>query len=102
VARSELLQQDVLTRCLRERWIAAAALDVSKRNPYPRQSLMGLDSVILTPHWLPATRQADRATNSSIVEGMLRVAKRQIPDQVLDHAVLDQPCFRAKLNRFAQ
>ena len=103
VARGELVQQDVLVRCLRERWIAGAALDVFEEEPLPADNpLIGLDNVILTPHWLPATRQAGRATITSIAEGMLRVAKGQIPDHVLNHAVLDRPCFRAKLNRFAQ
>ena len=103
VARGELVQQDVLVCCLRERWIAGAALDVFEEEPLPADNpLIGLDNVILTPHWLPATRQAGRATITSIAEGMLRVAKGQIPDHVLNHAVLDRPCFRAKLNRFDQ
>jgi phosphoglycerate dehydrogenase-like enzyme len=56
VARGELVQQDVLVRCLRERWIAGAALDVFEEEPLPADNpLIGLDNVILTPHWLPAT-----------------------------------------------
>jgi phosphoglycerate dehydrogenase-like enzyme len=59
VARGELVQQVVLIRCLQERWIAGAALDVFEEEPLPADNpLIGLDSVILTPHWLPATRQA--------------------------------------------
>jgi phosphoglycerate dehydrogenase-like enzyme len=103
VARGELVQQDVLVRCLRERWIAGAALDVFEEEPlFANDPLIGLDNVILTPHWLPATRQAWRATITSIAEGMLRAAKGQIPDHVLNRAVLERPAFRAKLARFAQ
>jgi phosphoglycerate dehydrogenase-like enzyme len=36
--------------------------------------LTKLDNVILTPHWLPATRQACYATQASVAEGMRRVA----------------------------
>jgi len=103
VGRGELVQQHVLVRCLRERWIAGAGLDVFEEEPLPANDpLIGLDNVILTPHWLPATRQAGRATMTSIKQGMLRAAKGEIPDHVLNRAVLDRPGFRAKLARFAE
>jgi phosphoglycerate dehydrogenase-like enzyme len=103
VARGEIVQQDVLVRCLRERWIAGAALDVFEEEPLPADDpLLELDNVVLTPHFLPATRQAGRATAISIAEGIMRVAKGQIPDHVLNPAVLDRPGFRAKLAAFAR
>jgi len=103
VARGELVQQEVLVRCLRERWIRGAALDVFAEEPLPANDpLVRLDNVILTPHWLPATRHAGRATLASVAEGMSRVAQGQIPDHILNPVVLGRPAFHAKLARFAR
>ena len=103
VARGELVQQDVLIRCLQNRWIAGAGLDVFEEEPLPAGSpLIGLDNVILTPHYLPATRQASRATVASILHGMLRIADGGLPNNILNTEVLDRPGFRAKLANFAK
>ncbi|MCL5097265.1 MAG: D-glycerate dehydrogenase [Candidatus Omnitrophica bacterium] len=103
VARGELIQPDALVRCLRERWIAGAGLDVFDREPLPIEDpLLGLDNVILTPHWLPSTRQAARATMTLVANGMLRTAQGRVPENVVNPAVLERPGFRAKLARFAE
>jgi phosphoglycerate dehydrogenase-like enzyme len=101
VARGELVQQEVLVRGLREGWIRGAALDVFEDEPLSADDpLTKLDNVILTPHWLPATRQACYATQASVTEGMRRVAGGGIPDNILNPSVLERPAFRAKLARF--
>jgi phosphoglycerate dehydrogenase-like enzyme len=103
VARGELVQQDVLVRCLRDRWIAGAGLDVFEEEPLPAGNpLIGLDNVILTPHYLPATQQASRATVGSILRGMLRIADGALPNNILNTEVLDRPGFRAKLANFGK
>ncbi len=103
VARGELVRQNDMVRGLREGWIRGAALDVFEDEPLPASDpLTGLDNVILTPHWLPATRQACFATQASIAEGMRRIASGGIPDHILNPSVLERPAFRAKLARFAQ
>ncbi len=101
VARGELVQQEVLVRCLWERWIAGAGLDVFATEPLPANDpLIKLDNVILTPHWLPSTRQACHATGSLIGQGMLRAAQGMLPDHIINPAVLERPGFQAKLQRF--
>lgn len=101
VARGELVQQDVLIRCLQDRWIAGAGLDVFEEEPLPAGNpLIGLDNVILTPHYLPATHQATRATLASILRGMLRIADGNLPNNILNPEVLDRPGFHAKLASF--
>jgi len=103
VARGELVHQDVLVRCLRERWIAGAALDVFEEEPLPAGNpLLELDNAILTPHYLPATRQAGRAAIHSILRGMLLTAEGRLPENILNTEVVDRPGFRAKLARFAR
>ena len=102
VARGELVQQNVLVRALRERWIAGAGLDVFEHEPLPKDDpLLSLDNVILTPHWLPSTLRAARLTTSLMARGMIRAARGQIPDNVVNVQVLDRPAFHAKLARFA-
>jgi len=102
VGRGELVHQEALVRCLRERWIAGAGLDVFAHEPLPLDDpLLALDNVILTPHWLPSTRQAARATMTLMANGMLRAAQGQVPDHVVNPAVLNRPGFQAKLERFS-
>jgi phosphoglycerate dehydrogenase-like enzyme len=103
VARGELVHQEALVRCLRERRIAGAGLDVFEAEPLPASDpLLELDNVILTPHWLPSTRQAAKATMDLIARGMLRAARGEVPENVVNPAVLERPGFAAKLARFAE
>lgn len=102
VARGEVVQQQVLVRALRERWFAGAGLDVFEHEPLPYDDpLLALDNVILTPHWLPATRNAARLTMTEISSGLLRVSQGLAPDNVLNKAVLERPGFQAKLAKFS-
>lgn len=101
VARGELVQEEVLTLALQEHWFAGAGLDVFEHEPLPRNNpLVKLENVILTPHWLPATQRAARLTMSQIAEGMINVARGQVPENVLNRNVLRRPGFLLKLARF--
>jgi len=100
-ARGEIVRQDALVRALRERWIAGAGLDVFEHEPLPVDDpLMGLDNVILTPHWLPTTHKVVRDVMGMMARGMVRASRGQIPDNIVNADVLDRPGFRAKLARF--
>ncbi len=102
VGRGELVDQPVLVRALRERWIAGAGLDVFEVEPLPAgDPMLALDNVILTPHWLPATTQASLATASRMADGVVRASQGRIPEFVLNRDVLARPGFQAKLARFA-
>lgn len=102
VGRGELIHEEVLVEALRDRWIAGAGIDVFETEPLPLDSpLLELDNVILTPHWLPATHRASRATREVIVQNILRVARGLVPQNVLNPEVLARPGFRQKLARFA-
>jgi phosphoglycerate dehydrogenase-like enzyme len=102
VARGELVDQAALVRALRERRIAGAALDVFDAEPLPLSDpLLTLDNVIVTPHWSCSTTDVWQATGKAMVDGMLRAARGQVPDHVVNREVLEQPRFRAKLARFA-
>lgn len=103
VARGELLDQAALVACLRERRIAGAGLDVYEHEPLaPDDPLIHLDNVILTPHWLPATRETTPLAARAISHGMLRAAQGLVPETVVNRDVLERAGFQAKLARFAE
>jgi phosphoglycerate dehydrogenase-like enzyme len=102
VARGELVDQAALFAALRDRKIAGAGLDVFEVEPLPPSDpLTQLDNVILTPHWSASSADVWQATGKAIAEGMLRAARGEVPDHVVNKEVLDQPEFQAKLARFA-
>lgn len=102
VARGEVVDEVALVAALAERRIAGAALDVFTTEPLPKEHpLTALDNVILTPHWSASTRDVWAATGASTAEGMLRAARGEVPDNVVNPAVLDRPAFREKLARAA-
>ena len=50
VARGSLVDSDALISALKNDEIAGAALDVFENEPHPRQELVEMDNVIMTPH----------------------------------------------------
>lgn len=103
IARGELIDQPALVDVLQRHAIAGAALDVFEVEPLPKDDpLTKLDNVILTPHYSPATVDIWAATGRATSTGMIRAAHGQLPDHIVNPAVLDRPGFRAKLARFAE
>jgi phosphoglycerate dehydrogenase-like enzyme len=101
VGRGELVDQQALTEALRTRRIAGAGLDVFLTEPLPPDDpLIGLDNVILTPHWSASTSDVWAATGAAMIDGMLRASNGLAPDNVVNPQVLDRPEFRRKLARF--
>ena len=101
IARGEMVDEHALARLLRERRIAGAGLDVYEVEPLPADSpLLNLDNVMLTPHWMCSTRQAGRASAVSLMEDILRVARGQLPDHILNPDVTGRPGFLRKLERW--
>jgi len=102
VARGEIVDEHALIDALAGRRIAGAGLDVFEHEPLPAgHPLIGLDNVILTPHWLPSTRDAARLTMATMSNGMVRASQGLVPENVLNREVLERPGFREKLERFA-
>ena len=102
VARGELVDEPELVSLLHERKIAGAGLDVFEHEPLPvEHPLNALDNVILTPHWLPSTRQAARQTMEVMSQGMIAASQGKIPANVVNREVLERRGFQGKLARFA-
>lgn len=102
VARGEIVREAELVEALREGIIAGAGLDVFEHEPIAADHpLTTLHNVILTPHWLPSTRDAARLTMVSIANGIIRAAQGFVPANVVNPQVLERPGFKKKLDRFA-
>lgn len=103
VARGEIVDQQALAAALRDGRIAGAALDVFEVEPLPLgDPLLALDNVILTPHWSASTADVWRATGRAMVDGMLRVARGELPEHIVNPDVVSRPSFQQKLARFAE
>jgi phosphoglycerate dehydrogenase-like enzyme len=103
IARGALIDQAALVEALQTGRLAGAGLDVFETEPLPpNDPLLGLDNVIVTPHWLASTRDVWQATGRAMALGMLRAAGGQAPENVVNPEVLQRPGFRAKLARFAE
>jgi phosphoglycerate dehydrogenase-like enzyme len=103
VARGEVVDQAALVDALRRKAIAGAALDVFEAEPLPADNpLIGLDDVILTPHWSASTADVWSATGAAMTAGMLRAARGEVPEGVVNPDVLETAPFRAKLARFSE
>ena len=101
VARGEIVREGEMIDVLRTRRIAGAGLDVFEHEPLPTDHpLLGLDNVILTPHWLPSTQDAARLTMETMSRGILRAAGGEVPDNIVNRDVLDRPGWQAKLARY--
>jgi phosphoglycerate dehydrogenase-like enzyme len=103
VARGELVDQGALVDALRSDQIAGAALDVFEHEPLaPNDPLLELENVIATPHWLASTKDVFAATSRAMRDGMLRAARGEVPQDIVNREVLDRPGFRSKLARFEE
>jgi phosphoglycerate dehydrogenase-like enzyme len=103
VARGELVDQAALVEALEEGRIAGAGLDVFEVEPLPpHDPLLQLQNVLLTPHWSASTRDVWQRTGQAMAEGMLRAARGQAPENVVNREVLERNGFRAKLERFGE
>jgi phosphoglycerate dehydrogenase-like enzyme len=102
VARGEIVRESELIDALRDGKIAGAGLDVFEHEPIAADHpLTALKNVILTPHWLPSTRDAARLTMVSVADGIIAAAQGLVPANVVNRQVLERPGFQAKLARFA-
>ena len=72
-ARGPIVDEEALAWALRERLIAAAALDVYEREPVVHEALIGLENVVLAPHLGSATRETRSAMIDLAVNNVLAV-----------------------------
>jgi glyoxylate reductase len=84
-ARGAVVNQQALWRFLKERRIAAAAIDVSEEEPIaPDDPLLGLENIIITPHIASASVATRLAMAKMAVENLLTALRGQVPRQCVN------------------
>lgn len=84
IARGPVVQTDALTEALRERWIYAAAVDVTDPEPLPRDHpLLRQDNLVIAPHLGSATQQTrQRMAEISVANLMAGLAGQPLLHEV--------------------
>lgn len=101
VARGPIVDQEALTRMLRDHRIAGAALDVFEREPIePDDPLLSLDNVLLSPHAICWTDECFRGNGVAACQSILDVAAGRIPGDIVNREVLANDKFIMKLSGF--
>ena len=78
-ARGPIVDEEALAWALKERLIAAAALDVYEREPIVHPALLELENVVLAPHLGSATRETRTAMIELAVNNVLAVLSGRPP-----------------------
>ncbi len=92
-SRGPVIDEEALVRALREGWISAAGLDVLEREPPdPANPLLGLDSVVITPHIAGYSPDYLSAAWGLSVETVVDLARGRWPRSCVN------PGLRARMN----
>jgi glyoxylate reductase len=78
-SRGSVVDEEALAWALKERLIAAAALDVYEHEPAVREELLSMENVVLAPHLGSATRETRTAMIDLAASNVLAVAAGQPP-----------------------
>lgn len=90
-SRGGVLDEAALVKCLRERRIAGAGLDVFAQEPLEKENpLKGLENVILTPHTAALTRECVIRLALEAARATIAVFERRRPQGIVNPQVLTQ------------
>lgn len=82
-ARGGILDEDALTRALRDGRVAGAGLDVYATEPCTDSPLLQLDNVVCTPHLGASTHEAQEKAGTQVARSVaLALAGEFVPDAV--------------------
>jgi glyoxylate reductase len=88
-SRGPVLDEKALTRALKEKWIAGAAIDVHYKEPTnPDNPLLKLDNIIVTPHIGSATNETRLAMAMRAATNLTTALKGEIPRDLVNPEVL--------------
>jgi phosphoglycerate dehydrogenase-like enzyme len=87
-SRGAVVNESALVQALTEGWIAAAGLDVFEEEPPdPRNPLLKLDNVVLTPHVAGLSANGMELRWRSSLDAILALARRHWPPSWVNHDV---------------
>lgn len=99
-ARGGIVDEQALYEVLVQERIGGAALDVfAVEPPPPDHPLLTLDNIIVTPHAIAWTNELFRDMGQVACNGLLRISRGELPDHIVNRAVVERPGFQAKLAR---
>lgn len=78
-ARGPVVDEEALAWALKERLIAAAALDVYEREPIVHAELLNMENVVLSPHLGSATRETRTAMIDLAIRNAIEVLQGRSP-----------------------
>jgi glyoxylate/hydroxypyruvate/2-ketogluconate reductase len=87
IARGGIVDDLALIAALRERRIAAAALDVFENEPKLHPDFLGLANVVLTPHIGSASEATRRAMAKCAIENLVAALSGSTPPNLLNPSV---------------
>jgi len=93
-ARGAIVDEAALTRALRSRRIAGAAVDVFEQEPTPPDNeLLTLDNVILSPHTLAYTDESLRLMAEGAFRAVQDFFNRRRPGKIINTELLATPAL---------
>lgn len=102
-ARGGIVDEAALYDALAAGRIAGAALDVFAEEPPPvDHPLFTLDNLVVAPHAIAWTDELFRDLGQMACGGLIRLSRGELPDHIVNRAVVERPGFQAKLNRLRQ
>ncbi len=100
-ARGPIVDQTALVEALADRRIAGAGLDVFAVEPVPAEDpILALDNVILAPHALCWTDQLFAGNGAADTTAVLDLMHGYLPRGIVNRDIVDNPVWRAKLDRY--
>ncbi len=102
-ARGPVIDQRALHDAIQSGRIAGAGLDVFEVEPCPAdQPLLGLDNVIVAPHALCWTDECFAGNGAADIRAALDIMRGKAPRGIVNHKVIDDPRWQAKLEEFGR
>jgi D-3-phosphoglycerate dehydrogenase len=95
-SRGDVLDEEALIQCLREKRIGGAGLDVFAQEPLEKDNpLKKLDNVILTPHTAALTRECVVRLATEAAKAIIDVSQGKRPEGIVNPEVFNQPRWQA-------
>jgi D-3-phosphoglycerate dehydrogenase / 2-oxoglutarate reductase len=88
-ARGPVVDQQALTKALKEKRIAGAGLDVlEKEPPDPNDPILDFDNVVLTPHYASYSEEAYQEVREKAARQIVQALRGEVPTCLVNREVL--------------